>query len=191
MMDRRAMRDKMATVTPPQDPRVVSEDPPVEPEQCPYCGQQVHPSRCRAVPAGWFCWAWGLQDSRVSNLVLMRQLQAVAVEQDKDVRKAQAELAKVQPQADAAEAEWSAAVMAHRSAAQRRMAVHSVMSGDYGELVDVAPQGTPSERDVQLLREMAAQASMQREFVLESVLKKRDQVERAKRRARARLAAAA
>jgi hypothetical protein len=186
-MDRR-IRDKRGAVD-TQTPGPLEQHPQVQDGPCPYCGQTPTPSRCRQVPAGWFCWQYGLQDGS-SNLLLQRAVTTAAIDNDPDVLKAEAKLATLQPEVDAVTADWERAVTAHRRAAHKRMRVHSVVSGDYGEMIEMAPQGTPCERQVEQLREMAAQAAMQREFVIDKQLKLKDQVDKAKARVRRRLAAA-
>jgi hypothetical protein len=155
---------------------------------CPYCGEPEAHNRCRAVNDGYFCWRDGLQDA--TNAVLRKSADplAGAIEQDRDVKRARAELAQLQQQAAELGLAWENAIKAEYAAKNQRLSVkRDIVTDGGGSLREWVPPGTPTQADIVRLSEMASQAQIQRDHILEQVQKGRDHLKVARSRARARL----
>jgi hypothetical protein len=153
---------------------------------CPHCGQVSSPTRpCRETPGGFFCWSTGLH-TNASHIIgpapdPVKQL----VEQDREVRKAQAELEAALIRYNQANAEWENVAQTNIANRNRLVRDKRDLMID-GQLIEIRPQGT-TVADLARLDEQQNQAQMQRDYAFESVTKCRQRLELAKSRARQRL----
>lgn len=177
-MDKRATLNKQATA------------PNGAVEACHLCGLPRGQGHCRQTEAGhYWCQQAGLVIDPTRLLGQAIDPIKAAVEADPAVRKALAELARLEANADVAVARWeSVALEEWRANQRRRQDSQDVVVN--GELISIRPQGS-SDGELRQLADALTAADETRRAAANKAIKARQELDAARARARRRLAAAA
>jgi hypothetical protein len=176
-MDKTPRHNKMAT-------------PPAanEPAPCPQCGRPLSAFGCRPVPAGQWCLTYGLKEDprRIISSVAPDPAKAL-VETDRQVMAAATDLASAEKEYERADREWQRIAMLGIDARNRLVRERQEVMVD-GRPVTIWPEGVP---DPKALEEQQNTAQMYRDDAHGQVVKARERLAAARRRARSRLTRAA
>jgi hypothetical protein len=155
-------------------------------ETCPQCGGPRSDFSCRPVPLGFWCRQYGLKEDPHRILQPAPDPLKEAVEQDRDVRRAAAELDRRTAEYDRLTSQWEAAALAAYRARQRRATEGRDVVVD-GMIRKHYPPGTPTDGALKQLEENQTELDRDRRQAFKPVIAARTQLEATKNRARRRL----